>query len=94
MKDCLFRAFRRAKVTCPHMSDKDRTAKHNQQNIGKRETVAQANQILNGRPDVSTLHLLYNQSMTQHHVETSDKVLNMILWLMILFQFIFLLPLI
>lgn len=80
---------------CPHISDKDRGAKHNQQNIDKHETVAQANQILDGRPDVSTLRLLYGQSMTQHHVAASGKVLSTILWwLLTIFQFTLLLPLI
>lgn len=56
---------------CPDISDKDRSAKHNQQNTDKFRTVAQANKILNRSPDISTLNLLYNRSMTQNYMEAS-----------------------
>lgn len=56
---------------CPYVSDKDRRAKHNHLNTDKSKTVAQANKILNRRPEVSTLGRLYDQLMTQYHVEAS-----------------------
>lgn len=78
---------------CPHISDKDRSAKHNHQNTDKFKTVAQANKILNRRPEVSILGLLYDHLMTQYHVEASDKVLNIVLWqVLMIFQSTFFLP--
>lgn len=54
---------------CPYISDKDRSTNHDKQNTDKLQTVAQANEILNRRPEISTLSLSLRSIMIQYHIE-------------------------